>query len=130
MICPYCGNETGASERFCTVCGAQVSAELVPTAVQTQVEPPNATKILVFGIISVAVGTVVGIIFGSIAMHMAQDWMNQGYLLFGKAKVGRILGKVGLILGIVSTVCLTLFIIIYCVLLGYLVSEFGSYRYY
>lgn len=119
MYCIHCGKELSEGERFCCGCGTPNTAVSAPAVKK---EMPDATLILVFGIISVAVGMVVGIVFGSIAMHMVQDRLMQGYTLYGKAKVGSILGKVGFIVGIVSTVLLTVLIILEVVFFSLLFS--------
>lgn len=66
-----------------------------------------ATRTLVFGIIALALSEcgIFGIIFGAIALSQAKKYAaaNDG-VLDGKAKVGRILGLIGLIVGIVMTV--------------------------
>jgi len=73
-----------------------------------EVKNGYATRALVFGILALALceGVIPGIIFGILSQKQAKAFTdaNNG-VLCGKAKVGRILGKVGLILSIVSAVC-------------------------
>ena len=67
----------------------------------------NSTKTMVFGIIAIALCEtgIGGIIFGAIALSEAKKYAaaHDG-VVSGKAKVGKILGTVGLIVGIVMTV--------------------------
>ena len=88
-----------------------------------------AKQNLIFGILAIAFAcsyylSFMGIVFGAISMGKAKLYMAS-YPLTGKAKVGRILGKVGFILGIVFTV-LSLITIIACIV-G---SASSSYYYY
>lgn len=77
----------------------------------------NSTPILVFGILALAFASTffasfMGIIFGPIAMSKCSAFLAQGGVYAGKAKVGKILGRVGLILGIVMTVLFIVYIIV------------------
>ena len=66
-----------------------------------------STKTLVFGILSIALGgsAILGIIFGAIASSNAKKYAaaNNG-VVDGKAKVGKILGTLGLVFGIIALV--------------------------
>lgn len=81
----------------------------------------NSKKILIFGIVSIALACVadgmaaayftgiipaiVAIIFGALAGKEAKAFAAaNGGTVYGKAKVGKILGTVGLIVGIVAIV--------------------------
>lgn len=87
--------------------------------------PAEASKsILVFGILAIAFAcsfylAFLGIVFGAITKSKVNAYLAQGYPLAGKAKVGRILGKVGLILGIVLTVILIIYIIAIAAIASY-----------
>ena len=79
---------------------------------------PYYTPTLIFGIIAIATAvsfylSFLGIIFGAIAKNKANAAIaaNNGAPLSGKAKVGSILGKVGLILGIVLTAIFVIYLI-------------------
>ena len=67
-----------------------------------------STPILVFGILGLAFACVpyinfLGIIFSAIAKGKVRQFLNAGGVLTGKARVGKILATVGLIVGIVFT---------------------------
>lgn len=71
----------------------------------TPVNPAlNPTPILVLGILTlVFCESFVGIILGLIASKKVKDYLAQGGVLTGKAKIGSILARVGLIISIVAT---------------------------
>ena len=77
---------------------------------QNSLMQPNT---LVFGILSLVFGSIVGIILGSIGRKKGKEFIAQGGELTGASKVGFILSKVGVILGIISTI----FIVIYVILI-------------
>ncbi len=77
----------------------------------------TSTKVLVFGILGLAFAcsfylSFLGIIFSAIGMSQANNFARENGAVFGKAKVGRILSKVGLPLGIVFTVISVIYIIV------------------
>ena len=76
-----------------------------------QKQQPN---ILVFGILSLVLGPLFAIIFGSIGRKKGKAFVAEGGTLTGASKVGFILSKVGLILGIIGMV----FVVIYIVLIA------------
>ena len=132
MYCTKCGAELADGARFCTNCGAQLAeeaAEVVETAAAAveetaakaeeiiaapaaasveAAEAPasNTTAILVLGIVAAAVSElgIPGIIVGAIGRKKAKAHLAETGSLTGKAKVGSILAKVGIILGIIMTV--------------------------
>lgn len=120
MFCTHCGHEMEQGAYFCQSCG-KPSAFSASTPVKADAKKAN--MILVFGIISLAISAVAGIVFGSIAMHMAKDYVDAGYPLVGKAKVGSILGKVGFYVGIGTTIWLTLFFIFYFGFFAFIISQ-------
>lgn len=76
---------------------------------QNNLQQPNT---LVFGILSLVFGSIVGIILGSVGRKKGKEFMAQGGELTGASKVGFILSKVGVILGIISTILIVLYIIL------------------
>ena len=85
-------------------------------AAEDPTERSLAKSTLIFGILGIAFPCTfylafLGIIFGIVAMSKAKKYVASGYVLTGKAKVGKILGTVGMILGIVLTVILVFIII-------------------
>lgn len=65
-----------------------------------------ASSALRFGILSLALGWIFGIIFGIMAKNRANDYLYYEGNLSGKARTGHILGTVGFIVGIVQSVLL------------------------
>lgn len=76
---------------------------------QNNLQQPNT---LVLGILSLVFGSIVGIILGSIGRKKGKEFLAQGGELTGASKVGFILSKVGVILGIISTIFIVLYIIL------------------
>ena len=77
-----------------------------------------STQSLVFGIISLvlAEGGILGIIFGAIGKAKAKAFVEQnGGVVTGKAKVGKILSTLGLVFGIIMTVLLVIYVILIAV---------------
>ena len=76
---------------------------------QNNLQQPNT---LTLGILSLVFGYIVGIILGSIGRKKGKEFLAQGGELTGASKVGFILSKVGVILGIISTIFIVLYIIL------------------
>ena len=76
----------------------------------------NSLKTMIFGIIAIAAGGsgLLGIIFGALALSEAKKYAaaHDG-VVDGKAKVGKILGTIGLIFGIIALVCYLISGIVY-----------------
>ena len=77
---------------------------------------PSGGTLLAFGIVSIALSVfsivpyflvfgmgIAGIIFGAIGLSMKKKYVTTGVYLTGSAKVGSILSKIGLIVGIAIT---------------------------
>ena len=102
---------------FCPNCGSIVERQ--QTAYQNSVpaqETFNATPALVFGILSVCFCFTVyfsflSIIFGAVGKKKADDCLYAIGRYSAKAKTGRILSKVGFIIGIIFTAIATVVII-------------------
>lgn len=91
-----------------------------PVYPQYSIAQPSGTPVLVMGILALAFANTfylafLGIIFGAICKGRLSAYLEAGGRLCGQAKVGRILGKIGLILGIVFT---ALLIVLFCLMLG------------
>ena len=72
---------------------------------------------LIWGILGIAFASsfylsILGIIFSAIGLSKAKKYVAAGYPLTGRAKVGRILSIIGLILAIVMTVIFVIYIIV------------------
>lgn len=93
------------------------AAQSTPTFNAQPTESPSGTSVMIKGIIALACAvsfylSIAGIIFGCLAKSGAKQFMNaNGGQLFGKAKVGRILGKIGFIVGIVMSVLFVIWLI-------------------
>ena len=132
MYCASCGKEMNDGERFCSSCGAAVAApvEVVPAEAAVAPAKPcvDTTPILVHGILALAFAcsfcfSWLGILFGAMTKKKVKNYLNQGYELTGKPLVGKILGKIGLILGIALSVFWVLYFA-YFVFLGVLLSTY------
>lgn len=76
---------------------------------QNNLQQPNT---LVWGILSLVFSSILGIIFGAIGLSKSKKFVAEGGELVGKAKVGKILSLVGIILGIVVTIIIVIEIIV------------------
>ena len=73
------------------------------------VPPVNGTPVLVWGILSLAIGWIPGIIFAIICKKKAAEITDQGIELTGTAKVGALLGKIGFWVSIATTVLVAIY---------------------
>ena len=133
MFCKSCGAPLNHGEAFCPNCGTPVAIEQQPMYTQPNYghgygapyapaapEAPKASAavpVRVFGILALCFAlsvyfSVLGFIFGPIAMSKANSFLAQGGTLNGFVKTGRALGKAGLIVGIIATVFWTLYFIL------------------
>ena len=121
MFCTNCGAQINDGTKFCPKCGVQVGGEQAPvvTPVESVVEhveavkvQDNSTSIMVLGILALALCEfgIPGIILGAIAKKKANKFAKDHGMIYGKAKVGRILGNFGFIIGIVMTVFWVIYI--------------------
>ena len=116
MFCKNCGRQLEEGESYCPICGTVNSPE-APIAPGTpfygepdeRVKSDMAGKTLTWGILSVAFGvsgclSLLGFIFSFIAKSKALAYEQTFGVLEGKARVGRILGKVGFGVGLGMTI--------------------------
>lgn len=87
--------------------------------VQTAPQP----NILVFGILSLALAGLVGLILGCIGRKKGNEYIANGGTLTGASKVGFILSKAGII---VSIVTLVVYVICIFVIIGIIASGGGN----
>lgn len=132
MICPNCGAQIPDGAAFCTNCGNAAPAQQTYQQPQPQPQQPYQPQptyqqpyqppiygasaapaaqpnTLVIGILSLVFDcffytSIVGMILGIIGNSKAKKYRAQGGVLTGKAKVGAILSKIGMILGIVMVI--------------------------
>ena len=86
---------------------------------------PDAGSFLTKGILAMVfaeVFPILGFIFGLQGLGMKNKYVNAGVPLTGKAKVGAILSKIGLILSIVMAVFWVVYII-YCFAIGFMLGK-------
>ena len=130
MICSKCGANIPDGSTFCTACGAAVEAapaQAAPQPVAAQpagVQTVSASKVLTWGILGLAFAGsgLLGLIFSIIGLKKGKLFLAENGSLFGQAKVGRTLAKVGLILSIVMMV----FWVIYIAVVGIFVGTVAS----
>jgi hypothetical protein len=128
MYCKNCGAEIADGSTFCTQCGAPVQQEQPQAQPQPQPQPvytaepavqaPEGKPILILGILSIAlnsipyVGWIGGLICAIICANKVKAYLAAGGQLTGVAKVGKILGTVGLIISIVCAVIYAIAIVV------------------
>lgn len=116
MFCRICGKEMPDCESFCTHCGhyARAKAEAnfykpeEPTEAK-RVKDALSASILTFGILSLVFTveiTFLSIVFGHKTKKKAADFVRQFGELDARASVGLRLGKIGFLVGLISTVAL------------------------
>lgn len=125
MYCISCGAEIPEGSEFCFKCGASQTEPLTPVyEARPVVEPPVApTNVLTWGIIGLAFActffaSFLGIIFSAIGMKKHSAYINSGAEHSTKVKVGGILSKVGLGVGIAMTVLCILYFTFIIVMLA------------
>ncbi len=150
MFCKTCGTSMADDAKFCPNCGTPApapetasytpSSDYTPSGYtpensytpQTQYNTPlyntadvPSTPALIFGILSLAMMNTfflafLGIIFGAIALSKANACQAITGELTGKAKVGRILGKIGLITSIVVTAIFVVYFFLFVIIFSML----------
>ena len=120
MFCKNCGRQLDEGENVCPVCGTVNGGETAtaPTleygydavnAANEQMKSEMAGQALKWGILSLAFSasgclSLLGFIFSIIATSKALAYEQTFGILEGKARVGRILGKVGFGVGLGMTI--------------------------
>ena len=135
MFCKNCGRQLDEGENICPACGTVNASETTATpnagieyavddvsAVNERLKDQMAGEALKWGIISLAFAasgclSLLGFIFSFIAKSRALAYQNVFGVLEGKAKVGRILGKVGFGLGLGMTIYMA-----FAVMLGVIIG--------
>lgn len=128
MFCKNCGRQLGEGETLCPVCGTLNSGETAaaPTveysfgevnAANDQMKNGMAGQALTWGILSLAFScsgclSLLGFIFSFIAKSKALAYERTFGVLEGRAKVGRILGKVGFGVGLGMTIYFAVFFLL------------------
>ena len=128
MFCTKCGRELDENESVCPVCGTVNGGETAaaPTveygydavnAANEQMKSEMAGQALKWGIISLAFSAsgclpLLGFIFSFIAKSKALAYEQTFGVLEGKARVGRILGKVGFGVGLGMTIYMGLALLV------------------
>ena len=115
MYCRNCGKEISDYTQFCTYCGAnknqgtQSGYSAAPT-MSPEVKSVSVAA-LIWGIVAVVVCQLpLGFIFGIIGQRKAREAAEMG-IENGMVKAGRIMSKIGLIVGIVLTAFWILYIL-------------------
>ena len=133
MVCSNCGANIPEGSTVCANCGAAVTAASAqpvysqPAQTSGTVSP---AKVLTWGILGLAFSElgILGIIFSAIGLKHANRFSLEQGSLFGQAKVGRILAKVGLIVSIVYTALMPFIIIGLIEYIKFFLALFTSYR--
>lgn len=135
MFCKNCGRQLDEGENICPACGTVNASETTATPnagieyavdavdlANERLKDEMAGAALKWGIISLAFSasgclSLLGFIFSFIAKSRALAYQNVFGVLEGKAKVGRILGKVGFGLGLGMTIYMA-----FAVMLGVIIG--------
>ena len=120
MFCKNCGRQLDENENVCPVCGTVNGGETAAaptveygydavTEANEQLKNGMAGQALTWGILSLAFSasgclSLLGFIFSFIAKSKALAYEQTFGVLEGKARVGRILGKVGFGVGLGMTI--------------------------
>ena len=129
MFCKNCGRQLDENENVCPVCGTVNGGETAAAAstleygynavneANEQLKSGMAGQALTWGILSLAFAasgclSLLGFIFSFIAKSKALAYEQTFGVLEGKAKVGRILGKVGFGVGLGMTIYMGLALLV------------------
>ena len=128
MFCKNCGRQLDENENVCPVCGTVNGGETAATSTleygydavteaNEQLKNGMAGQALTWGILSLAFSasgclSLLGFIFSFIAKSKALAYERTFGVLEGKARVGRILGKVGFGVGLGMTIYMGLALLV------------------
>mgnify|MGYP000225882758 CR=1 FL=1 len=154
MFCTNCGASIQDGTNVCPVCGAPVQGAQPQSNQQPQFEQPQfnqpqfnqpyyqqpavpssvtPSSVLTWGIVGLAFSctfflSFLGIIFSAVGTKKAKKLVEEsGQQLSGKAKVGNILAKVGLPLGIVLTIFFIIWVIVIVAAISSAINGFVYY---
>ena len=140
MICSHCSNEIPDGIRFCPHCGAEQTEAAAhegetasfDTATQTAYETAcsardleakkqsEATTLMIWGIVSLAVtwvvSSLVGFILACIARSKVREYEERYGFTEGKARLGQNLSKAAYIIGLITTIVLAVVLFLYVIL--------------
>lgn len=134
MFCKNCGRQLDEGENFCPACGTMNATETPAAttgieyavndtaAVNERLKEEMAGQVFKWGLLSLIFsGTVclslLGFIFSFIAKGKASSYETVFGEISGRAKAGRILGKIGFGLGLGMTIYIA-----FCVMLGVIIG--------
>ena len=134
MFCKNCGRQLDEGENFCPACGTMNATETPAAttgieyavndtaAVNERLKDEMAGQVFKWGLMSLIFsGTVclslLGFIFSFIAKGKASSYETVFGEISGRAKAGRILGKIGFGLGLGMTIYIA-----FCVMLGVIIG--------
>ena len=136
MVCNNCGTQLNDDATFCPNCGTpQTPVQSYGAPAVNPQQANDAKQIMIFGIVAIATAWFIGVpglIFGIITNNKVKAYeAAYGPITGGQAKVGKILGLVGMILGIVCTACYVIGIACAgCMACAAANSSYGSSYYY
>ena len=134
MFCKNCGRQLDEGENFCPACGTMNATETPAAttgieyavndtaAVNERLKEEMAGQVFKWGLLSLIFsGTVclslLGFIFSFIAKGKASSYETVFGEISGRAKAGRILGKIGFGLGLGMTIYIA-----FCIMLGVIIG--------
>lgn len=133
MYCKHCGTQLGEASKFCPNCGAAQTSEPAHEP-EILLDPSKemrkdnlAGEVLKWGIMSLAFSSsgllaLLGWIFAGTAKKKVTAYESEFGETTGRARVGKILGKVGLGVGIGYTIFFTLYFL-FLIMIAILVAE-------
>ncbi|MBR1709020.1 MAG: hypothetical protein IJ719_09360 [Clostridia bacterium] len=108
MKCPYCRNELSGDSDHCPNCGRSIVVKIKKE--EDYIGPLGTSRpILTWGILAIGLGCipitcVLGVVFGLIGLHKANNYAKFTGTLLGPARAGKILSILGISMGVIVTV--------------------------